>query len=108
MELDYDGDTNDESQYCPHGTFIGSWWGPDYLCQWCEDGISVEEMRAILKRSAYVRANRKIDEGINLLSIITDKIPYTAAMATALVDYFVDDTSGFVKAWRDLQALEAA
>jgi hypothetical protein len=38
MELPYDGDTNDASQYCKHGTFIGSWWGPDYLCQACEDG----------------------------------------------------------------------
>ena len=37
-ELGYDADHNDESQYCAHGTFIGSWWGPDYLCSWCELG----------------------------------------------------------------------
>lgn len=35
-ELPYDGDLNDPKQYCKHGTFIGSWWGPDYLCGLCE------------------------------------------------------------------------
>ena len=52
MELDYDGDTSDASQYCVHGTFIGSWWGPDYLCGWCEDGVSVEELRGIRYQNA--------------------------------------------------------
>lgn len=36
--LGYDADVTDASQYCKHGTFIGSWWGPDYLCVWCETG----------------------------------------------------------------------
>jgi hypothetical protein len=49
--LGYDADHTDDSQYCRHGTFIGSWWGPDYLCQWCELGEEpptleeIEEMR---------------------------------------------------------------
>lgn len=47
-ELGYDADHDDASQFCEHGNFIGSWWGPDYLCQWCEDGISVAEMRSII------------------------------------------------------------
>lgn len=44
MEDDYeygdewDWDRNDKSQYCKHGTFIGSWWGPDLMCGKCEDG----------------------------------------------------------------------
>jgi hypothetical protein len=33
---EYDWDRNDERQYCKHGTFIGSWWGPDLLCGQCE------------------------------------------------------------------------
>lgn len=37
-ELPYDGDLNDPKQRCRHGTFIGSWWGPDYLCLQCELG----------------------------------------------------------------------
>lgn len=34
----YDWDRNDDNQRCKHGTFIGSWWGPDVLCGACEFG----------------------------------------------------------------------
>lgn len=37
-QLGYDADVSDPSQYCRHGTFIGSWWGPDYMCGACESG----------------------------------------------------------------------
>ena len=46
-QLGYDADHNDPSQFCEHGTFIGSWWGPDYLCGWCEMGVSVDEVHAV-------------------------------------------------------------
>lgn len=36
--LGYDADVTDRSQYCKHGVFIGSWWGPDYMCFRCEMG----------------------------------------------------------------------
>lgn len=36
--LGYDADHTDPSQYCRHGTVIGSWWGPDYACGYCESG----------------------------------------------------------------------
>jgi hypothetical protein len=36
--LGYDADISDPGQYCRHGTFIGSWWGPDYMCFKCEMG----------------------------------------------------------------------
>ena len=35
---EYDWDISDRSQYCKHGKFIGSWWGPDILCGYCEAG----------------------------------------------------------------------
>jgi hypothetical protein len=35
---EWDWDRNDRSQYCIHGTFIGSWWGSDILCGKCEMG----------------------------------------------------------------------
>lgn len=38
---DYDEDFGDERQWCQHGTFIGSWWGPDYLCGLCEMGATL-------------------------------------------------------------------
>jgi hypothetical protein len=43
--LGYDADHDDPRQYCPHGAFIGSWWGPDYLCGACEQGISAAAYR---------------------------------------------------------------
>lgn len=42
-ELGYDADHDDPRQYCRHGTFIGSWWGPDYMCWACEAGLTDEE-----------------------------------------------------------------
>jgi len=36
--LGFDADHDDPKQYCRHGTWIGSWWGPDYLCAACETG----------------------------------------------------------------------
>lgn len=36
----YDEDFSDPDQYCEHGRFIGSWWGPDYLCGLCEAGAT--------------------------------------------------------------------
>ena len=37
--LGHDADHSDDSQYCQHGTFIGSPGGPDYLCGACESGL---------------------------------------------------------------------
>lgn len=34
----WDWDHEDPRQYCRHGSFIGSWWGPDILCSHCEMG----------------------------------------------------------------------
>lgn len=38
-------------EYCVHGTYIGTWWGPDYLCGACEDGTSDYEMALWQARS---------------------------------------------------------
>lgn len=45
---EFDWDQSNPDQYCDHGTFIGSWWGPDILCQWCEDGISAEDFQRVM------------------------------------------------------------
>ena len=42
--LEYDGDRQDASQYCEHGKYVGSWWGPDILCGYCESGISALDL----------------------------------------------------------------
>ena len=38
---DYGEDLSDPHQRCMHGTFIGTPWGPDYICGPCEDGATV-------------------------------------------------------------------
>lgn len=41
-----------ESVYCEHGTYVGSPYGGDYLCHWCEDGVSMAELQAEHERAA--------------------------------------------------------
>lgn len=36
----YTGHTGEGgSLYCRHGSYLGTWYGPDYLCGACEDGV---------------------------------------------------------------------
>ena len=59
--LGYDADIADPSQYCRHGTFIGSWWGPDHMCGMCEDGSDYcenEGCNRIVYRGDYEEAKR--------------------------------------------------
>lgn len=58
---EYDWDQSNDSQYCEHGTFIGSHWGPDLMCGWCEDGVSLSEYRQAMERQAAQR-RRKLDD----------------------------------------------
>ena len=61
---EYISDQEDQEEYlgyddthCIHGTFVGGWAGPDYMCRWCEDGVSLEEYQAI-GRERVARAHR--------------------------------------------------
>lgn len=38
---DFGEDMSDPRQFCMHGTFVGTWWGPDYICGLCEDGATL-------------------------------------------------------------------
>lgn len=51
----YDEDMDDSSQYCEHGRFIGSWWGPDYMCGYCEMGTTAAEYKLICFNARYSR-----------------------------------------------------
>lgn len=70
----YDWDRSDDSQYCEHGSFIGSWWGPDLLCQHCENGTTVAQ----LDRWAVAGSRRKLN-----------------ALRKQIVDVFVTSTGLF-------------
>jgi len=45
-----DGLVSYDSTHCKHGTFVGGWAGPDYMCGYCEDGISDEDFAAMTKQ----------------------------------------------------------
>lgn len=51
---DYDEDLNDSKQRCVHGTFIGSWWGPDYICGLCEEGLTVPSTVKVASYSVQI------------------------------------------------------
>ena len=59
-ELGFDADHNDPRQYCQHGTWIGSWWGPDYLCGACESGVSAAAYQFSSIQSSVFRWNDKL------------------------------------------------
>jgi hypothetical protein len=54
--LGYDADHDDPRQYCQHGSWMGSWWGPDYLCSWCEGGYTADQARYCQLLQAVSRA----------------------------------------------------
>lgn len=53
-----DPEFRDPDGYCPHGTYVGG-CGIDWMCQWCEDGISVAEMHRIYtaRKTREIRNN---------------------------------------------------
>ncbi len=57
-----------EQNYCKHGTFIGNPYGADYMCGWCEDGVSDQEYEEHLRYNAFRRLRRDFaDTTLNVL-----------------------------------------
>ena len=71
----WDWDQEDSSQCCQHGTFIGSWWGPDILCWACEDGLSLAEYELVIAH----RSLRRVEEQINRLWPFNEQMMQTIA-----------------------------
>ena len=56
MDGEYISDQQDQTEYygydsthCEHGTFVGGWAGPDYMCHYCEMGVSLEDVQEMRK-----------------------------------------------------------
>lgn len=58
-----DPEFRDPDGYCEHGVYVGG-CGIDWMCQWCEDGISLAEARRIVaaqrKRIQVEAARRRL------------------------------------------------
>lgn len=70
-----------DSTHCEHGTYIGYPGGADYLCQWCEDGISLAEMVDIKLEQAHNRMLREAE----ILNAMHDAIFVTPNSMTDMV-----------------------
>lgn len=110
--LGYDADHDDPRQYCKHGTFIGSWWGPDYLCMDCELGTTDREyvLGSLHQSIAYQRNMlAKIypftDEDV--LVNFQQVFPYNVHLATFLVEQFYRHEDEIVARWSEIQATKA-
>lgn len=86
----YDEDHNDPKQHCEHGTFIGSWWGPDYLCQWCENGTSradfEAEMEARRREHLVTTALATVFDAAYDAALTFVQVP---AMRDGVADFFI-------------------
>lgn len=47
-----------DDTHCVHGTFVGNWAGPDYMCGYCEMGVSDEDFLA--GRASAERRDRRV------------------------------------------------
>lgn len=77
MTMDWEGGTLEESgkldepdYRCKHGAFVGDPYGPDYMCGWCEMGISDKEYDKMMKEDAKhcrmnVKAEKRVKNFIN-------------------------------------------
>lgn len=65
---DYIEQAHDERDYCEHGVFVGNPFGGDYMCHYCELGISVEEMQ----ERQRAEARRKCRELQSVLVLVLE------------------------------------
>jgi hypothetical protein len=81
--------------YCEHGNYIGSPYGADILCGWCEDGISVAEMHRIQRANRKRRIVREMSELRQFYEIAIgslEAVPYNAKTATGLTRWVWERT----------------
>lgn len=71
----WDWDRNDPNQFCRHGTFIGSWWGPDILCGQCESGEQDPTLRDMVdaNKKRIRRLTTRKDQTLKILGRLADK-----------------------------------
>lgn len=63
----YDGD------HCEHGQYVGG-CGIDWMCSWCEMGVSAKEAREIITQRQTSDIRRKAEQAAKLLNDLL-KIP---------------------------------
>ena len=94
----WDWDTTADDQHCEHGTFIGSWWGPDLMCHWCEAGVTVEEVEQIERNTRLQEATATISRMERLTKELCDSLGI--AKGVDIVFDFCADDPNFIWAYK--------
>jgi len=94
----WDWDYTADDQHCEHGTFIGSWWGPDLMCQWCEAGITPAEVEQIEQVARIEEATSIIRRMERLVKDLCDSLGI--AKGTEIVSDFCADDPDCVWAYK--------
>jgi len=77
-----------EGTHCKHGTFTGHWAGPDYLCFYCEMGVTDAEYAEIVGEEGR-RAARRRRHSIYMLVIARLSQRYELEPSEALLQRIV-------------------
>lgn len=74
--------------YCPHGVYVGG-CGIDWMCDWCESGISVQEARRIVT----ARETRETRERAERAALMLAKLLETGEIGGIDAAYFAQRSS---------------
>jgi hypothetical protein len=92
----WDWDQNDPRQICRHGSFIGSWWGPDIMCFKCEMGEDPTVNEMIREEWSKIRRLETKNEAIvdfasKIIPLVNNEGKTT--VSHALVEYLENYTN---------------
>jgi len=83
-------DEEPHPEYCRHGTYVGCWWGPDYLCGACEMDIDDRRWALNIGWDNY-RAGRKYVASRLLEALKPDRVDTSVK---TLAEYLTTDEIG--------------
>lgn len=80
-----------DRDYCRHGRYVGNPWGADYMCGYCESGISDEDYEAMVKSDAEQRGRKweVEDEGVPLYSRMVLRLMQNEYVAEDALDFYL-------------------
>ena len=64
-----DPEFRDQGGYCEHGRYVGG-CGIDYMCDWCESGISAAEMNRIFAQRRLAGVRERADRAEKFLALL--------------------------------------
>lgn len=68
--------------YCEHGVYVGG-CGADYMCGYCEQGISAKDLAQIRREQLTLRENSHV----TLIKELHEKTPISVECQNALINF---------------------